>query len=402
MKKSAVYSALCAALLCIFLLLSGMTYASWRAQGETVNSVSMASVKGQIIEEFEQDQVVYPNGTVDKVVQVKNTGTVDALPRVKVETAWGDGRDENGRLIVNPELSTENIEITYNTEQWIYRAEDGWFYYSRVLKPGETTEPLLESFRVSEETGGAYRNKQADIVVSMEMVQAAGGGPAYWNTSFEELGIVYAQSGQTELVTTVDFRSPEQGFSFDVNGGDLFANFKNLVPGESRSQAVEVTNRWNDETELFLWAKLTDQPQATEETKELIDRLLREYAKIVVTDEAGTVLYDGAVWGDPELDSHGTDSMKYPRSLGSFAAGQTKKLCVSLYLDPQTDNEYRELLGYITWVFSAEGDDSGGTDYPEPPKTGDSFSVVVFAVLALLSLILFAAALLGLRRSKKQ
>lgn len=416
MKKSAVYPALCAASICAFLFSAGMTAASWKSQGDTVNKITMASVRGQIVEEYEQDQVVYPNGTVDKIVQVKNTGTADALPRVKIEKVWGDSRDENGKLIVDPDLSTDNIEIVYNTEQWTYNSEDGYFYYTDVLKPGDTTVSLFESFTVNgENTGGEYKNKLADIIVSMEMVQAAGGGLSYWGTSFEELGITYEQTEQTELVTTVDFNNPNDGFSFDVNEGDLFADFKNLVPGESRSQVVEITNNWNESAEIFLWADFIDQTQATDETRDLIDKLLREYATIVITDDNGTVIYEGAVWGSPDIDSEGTDSMKYPYSLGTFSSGETKNLNISLYLDPQMDNEYRELLGLIKWVFSAEGDEGSSSSVtsstssssvpdksdsskpsgtstskaPDPsnPSTGDPAQVGMYAFLSLAALV---------------
>lgn len=370
MKKSAVYLALCAVSVCVFLFSAGMTYASWKTQGDTVNKINMASVRGQIVEEYEQNQVVYPNSTVDKIVQVKNTGTADALPRVKIEKVWGDSRDENGKLIINPDLSTDNIEITYNTEQWIYNSKDGYYYYKEVLKPGDITVSLFDSFKINgEKTGGEYKNKLADIVVNMEMVQAAGNGLSYWNTSFEELGIVYKQTNQVEIVTKVDFNSPNNGFSFDVNEGDLFADFKNLVPGESRSQVVEIKNKWNQQTEIFLWADFIDQTQATDETRELIDKLLHEYAEIVITDDDGNVIYDGAVWGSPNVDSKGTDSMKYPYNLGIFKSNQTKKLNVSLSLDPKMDNEYKDLLGLIKWVFSAQGDEP-----PAPTQTSTSSS----------------------------
>lgn len=376
MKKQAVYPALCAASVCVFLLSSGLTYASWREQGDTVNKITMASVKGQIVEQYEQDPVLYPNGTADKIVQVKNTGTADALPRVKIEKAWGDGRDENGRLLIDPELSTDNIEITYNTEHWTYNEEDGYFYYKEVLKPGDTTVSLFDSFTINgENTGGEYKNKLADIIVNMEMVQAAGGGLSYWNTSFEELGITYVRSDLPVITTEVDFNGPGSGFSFDVNEGDLFADFKDLVPGESRSQTVEITNNWDESAEIFLWADFIDQSHATEETRELIYDLLHEYANIVITDDGGDLIYEGPVWGNPDVDSEGTDSMKYPYSLGIFEGGGQKSLNVSLSLDPQMDNEYRELLGLIKWVFSAEGgeDDSSVPD-SSVPDSSDSVS----------------------------
>lgn len=365
MKKFAVYPFLCAASICTFLFSSGMTYASWQSQGETINKISMASVKGQIVEEYDQDQVVYPNATVDKIVQVKNTGTVDALPRVKIEKAWGDSRDENGKLLINPDLSTDNIEITYNTEKWTYDPNDGYFYYKEVLKPGDITDSLFDSFTVNgENTGGEYKNKLADIIVSMELVQALGNGLSYWDKSFEELGITYTHTSQIEIVTTVVFNDPDKGFSFDVNEGDLFADFKNLVPGESRSQLVTVTNNWNKPAEIFLWADFIDQAQATDATRALIDKLLKEYASIVITDDSGNVIYSGAVWGSPDIDSDSSDSMKYPYSLGIFSSSEIKNLYISLYLDPQMDNEYKELLGLIKWVFSASGDESDTTTEP--------------------------------------
>lgn len=444
MKKTALYPVLCAVSMCAFLFSTGMTYASWKTQSETVNTISMASVKGQIVEEYEQGQVVYPNGTVRKTVQVRNTGTVDALPRVKIEKAWGDNRDENGKLLINSELSTDNIEIHYNTEKWLYNENDGYYYYQEVLKPGDTTVSLFDSFTVNgENTGSEYKNKQADITVNMEMVQAAGGGLSYWGTSFEKLGIVYTQTENAEMITTVDFNSPDAGFSFDVNGGDLFADFKNLVPGESRSQVVEITNQWNRETEIFLRADFVEQIQATDENRELINRLLHDYAVVVITDDEGTVIYNGPVWGNPDVDSYGTDSMKYPYSLGTFTEGQTKKLHISLSLDPQADNQYKELLGLIKWVFSAQGDEFTDTPTPEPteavtpgptvtitpeptvtqgqtatpkptgsevtptppgitpqsPKTGDSSGVVMYGTLAVISFLLM---LVSLKRARDE
>ncbi len=422
MKKSTVYSALCVASICTFLFSAGMTAAAWKSQGDTINKITIASVRGQIVEEYEQNQVVYPDATVDKIVQIANTGTADALPRVKIEKVWGSSRDESGRLIADPDLSTDNIEIEYNTNQWVYNSKDGYFYYTDVLKPGDTTVSLFESFTINgENTGGEYRNKYADIIVSMEMVQAAGDGLSYWGTSFEDLGISYRQTEQEELVTTVDFISPDKGFLFDTNGGDLFSDFKNLIPGESRSQVVKVTNHWNEAVEIFLWADFVDQTQATNETRELINKFLREYAKIVITNDNGTVIYDGAIWGNlnVDVDSEETDSMKYPYNLGTFQKDETKKLNISLYLDPNINNEYYELLGLIKWVFSSNADENSPpplvlTDTPEPtsppdinnsseptsppdmtnssdltnPSTGDQVKVGLYALLMLIAFVM--------------
>lgn len=428
MKKFTIYSALCIVSACTFLFSTGKAFASWYSQSETVNTISMKSVKGQIVEEYEQNQVVYPNAEVNKIVQVKNTGNTDALPRVKIEKVWGERRDENGKLLIDPDLSTDNIEIIYNTDEWFYQEEDGYFYYKGVLRPGDITVSLFDSFKINgEKTNGDYKNKQADIIVTMEMIQADNNGPSYWNTSFEELGVIYVPTEQINMITKVCFNEPDEGFTFDVNNGDLFSNFKNLIPGESRSQIIEVSNIWENPVEIFLWAEFVLQEQATEETRELINKLVYEYTKITITDEDGALIYDGTVWGNLDIDSESTNSMKYPYSLGVFSSHQTKRLNVSLYLDPKMDNECQELLGLVKWVFSAQGADvstpsqetttpssteesnNQETETSKPndsvttststsslnansPKTNDSGNIGLYSTLAVLSLITFLTA----------
>lgn len=356
-KKSVNKIVLCIAVIGALLLCSvGTVFALWVREGETVNKVTMNSyVEGKIKEQY-KETVVYPGADVTKIVQVKNTGNIDALPRVKIEKAWGV-KDENGVLIPDAALDTDYIEITYNTVDWIdNRENDGYFYYKHVLEPNEITEPLFKGFTVSEKAGGSYKNKSANIVVKMEIIQAGGGGLSYWKA--EEIGVEhYEENKQKPIKTTVEFLNPTDGFAFAINGGDLFSNFKNLIPGCTRSQIIEVTNKWNKEVELSLRADYIEQAHATDATRELINDLLHKYATIVITDENKTVIYDGPVWGNPDKDSTGTDSMKYPYSLGSFSGKESKNLIVSLSLSPDMNNEHMELLGLIKWIFRAEGED---------------------------------------------
>lgn len=357
----------------------------------------MGSVTGQIVEVYEQGQTVYPDATVDKVVQVKNTGSVDTFVRVKIEKVWGDTRDKDGDLIADTNLSTDNIIIKYDSKNWFYNPHDGYYYYLNVLKPNETTKSLFESFYIDgEKTGKGYNNKQADIIVTMEMVQAGGNGMSYWSMTPDQLGITYKQTETIKTVTTVSFKDPENGFKFEINNGDLFANFKNLIPGESRSQEIKVTNSWSQETEIYLHAEVIDQTQATKETKALIDKLLKKYATITVTDENGKKIYSGPIWGNVKTESPDEPSMKNPYSLGTFASKETKNLNVSLYLDEKMDNEYKDLLGKIKWVFSAEGTE---TSY-EVPKTGDMTNTMFFASIALVSGFLLVV-LTATNRKKK-
>lgn len=366
MKRSTLYSGISLISACAFLLSGTLaTYAAWSVQNDTVNELSVGNVKGQIVEEYKQDTVVYPDADVTKIVQVKNTGSIDEIPRVMIEKVWGSGRDKDGNLEIDPDLSTDNIEITYNTENWYSNPDDGYFYYKGVLAPGETTESLFDSFRINGDISGReYADKFADIIVKLEVMQAAGDSLSYWDMSYEDLGITYNQSDREDIVTSVRFHGPKKGFTFEVNGGDLFADFKDLIPGESRSQIVEVTNLWDGDVDINFWADYAAQEESDEHTNQLVEKLLREYANIVITDESGDLLYEGPVWGSLDTDTDDTSSMKYPKSLGHYKKGETRNVNLDLYLSPELNNEHLDLLGRVKWVFSAVGETS--TD-PAPP-----------------------------------
>jgi len=348
------------------------TLAAWRVETATINMVSMDSVTGEITEVYEQNPTIYPGAEVEKVVRVKNTGTAAVFVRVKITKLWED-----------PALPANNILIDFNQTDWYYDAADGYFYYRRALLPGESTQPLMESFRLDGSSGSAYRGKTASIVVSMECIQANEAGAGYWGGTLKNLGVRYVTGPAVNVKTTVHFVSPEKGFIFEINNGDLFANFKKLLPGDSRSQEIEVKNIWSEGVEIFLRAEDTQQ-QGDAQTLRLLERLLKEYAAIRITDESGKVIYEGPVWGKPDSDLAAPASMRHQYSLGSFAPNQAKKLLMSLSLDERMDNELRALLGRIKWVFSASGSDTrsvsvskvwAGADSPPP---GESILVQLY------------------------
>ncbi len=270
-----------------------------------------------------------------------------------------------------------------------------------VLAPGETTPSLFDGFTIDgKKTNGKYKNKNADIIVRMEMVQAEYHGLSYWGTSFAELGITYKGTEHIPIMTTAEFNNPTDGFTFTANGGDLFSEFKNLTRGDCRSQFISVANNWDKKTEIFLSAEYIDQSYATEDNYKSIIDLLHKYAVINITDQYGTLIYSGPVYGNTDIDSQGTNSMKYPISLGTFFPGEAKYLNVSLYIDTAMDDNCNDLLALVKWVFTAQnsstdaGDPYGGSgglwgsDF-YTFLTGEQGHPLLYAVITLLSGVLF-------------
>lgn len=388
------------ALVIVFTLSAGGTIAAWSTQSDAVNKITIASIQGEISEDFVFGQTLMPGATVKNVVAVRNSGNIDARIRVKIEKAWGPGRDDEGKLIVDPSLSADNILITYNTTNWYYEKSEGYFYYLSVVKPGEVTPvPLMQEYTIDKNSGNEYKNMHADIIVHMECIQADGDGIKAWSSNPSVLGAVKPGPGKSAVAQVV-FLNPEDGFDFNESEGDLFVNFKNLVPGESQSQVINIKNSYVQKTEIFLRADYIDQSQATPENTELIEKLLKQYASITITTDDGTVLYRGPVWGNLDVDSHGTDSAKYYISLGSFGKDASRDLTVYLSLDPEMDNTYQSLLGLIKWTFAAEGRETAYSDVLSATKTGEKTQFALSISMLLISGTLIG--IIAIRREKKE
>ncbi len=363
-KKKWVFLPLAAA---VCLLPASMALGYFSVQQNTDNFLTMDSYKAKLVEVYERPDHVNPAQEVDKTVNVKNEGSVAIFVRVRVEKAFGTR--QNGTFVRDEALSADVIEIDFH-DTWWKRMEDGWFYYKDVLLPGETTkEPLMEAYRLSPKTGNAYQGKDAQILVSMETVQASGGALSIWGITEKDLGVQWREDYE-EQNTSVTFLGESEGFSVEADKTDLFASFKNLVPGCGRTQKIKVGNDSSENVEIFLRAEDAVQAQSSEELR----KLLTEYACIRVEDR-GKVLYEGAVCG-----KDGQDNMQNDISLGEFAAQENRELDVTLSLSPEMDNRFQKLVGKVHWVFSA----SGENDRPivrSAPITGDTANARLWAAL---------------------
>lgn len=357
------------------LFLTTGVFAYWTVTGTSVNVLTSAAYRADIEEEYEIPPHVSPGTAVDKTVNVVNNGNVDMLVRVKVEKKFGT-KQADGSLQEELELNPELIEIAYNQNYWKY--QDGYWYYTEILKAGKRTrEPLFESYRVSVKADEPYKGKDAEIIVTMESVQAEGDGVSLWGIKKEDLGISY-RSDTADTVTGVVYAGEEKGFQFSSPDTDLFSNFKNLLPGCARTQKIRIENTSSEKAELFLQATAADQGKMSEAEKELVMKMLSEYVEITV-EQKGQLLYQGAVGGKMDV------------TLGTLEAGETQELIVKLTADPRMEHEMQLLCGKVQWNFLAKGDDAP-TVSGTVPKTADQTPLKGLLVLLTISaawLILF-------------
>lgn len=110
---------------------------------------------------------VMPGSTVDKVVYLKNTGSVPFYARVTLDTAVtaADGVTT---------LSAEHVSFDFDTDHWV--EHDGAYYYYRALQPGETTEPLMTTVAFAVAMSNEYMDATIQVDVLAQAVQSANNG----------------------------------------------------------------------------------------------------------------------------------------------------------------------------------------------------------------------------------
>ncbi len=118
---------------------------------------------------------VMPGVTYDKVVSVTNEAdSQNAWVRIKLEK------------VIEPALGVEAESdptlaiINFPKEsKWKWVEDEDYWYYTDILKPGDTTENLFETVTIDKNMGNEYQNSTVKILVTAEAVQADNNGGTY-------------------------------------------------------------------------------------------------------------------------------------------------------------------------------------------------------------------------------
>ena len=159
--------------ICIATLAAG-TLAYFTSEGKAHNVITTGGVEITVQEWADEEKTkpfedltgVMPNTTVTKIAEIKNTGASDAWVRVKVE--------KNIKLQGEGTSDTSLVELTLNTADWTEK--DGYYYYTKVLKPGEVTAPIFTAVTFKPDMGNEYQNATATVDVTAQAVQTANNG----------------------------------------------------------------------------------------------------------------------------------------------------------------------------------------------------------------------------------
>lgn len=171
-KKLAVLAML---VVCIAILATG-TLAYYTAQETAYNVITTGTLSMDLHDEttdgkdFPKEGIsgVMPGRVVDKVVYVENDGDVTFWTRIKLEKTIADANGNTDRL------NFSHIKLNLNTTDWT--EQDGYYYYNKPLKPGESTEKLFTKVTFDTSMGNAYMNARVEINVIAQAVQSKNNG----------------------------------------------------------------------------------------------------------------------------------------------------------------------------------------------------------------------------------
>ena len=152
------------------------TLAYFTQQETAHNVITTGSIQIELIEkaikdgkevDFKDVDGIVPGDEASKIVKVKNTGNNDAFIRLSVKK--GIELAQSG----TPDLNL--ITIDFNTDDWT-DGRDGYWYYNKVLKPGETTKPLFTTVKFDPQMDDQYQNCKVMVDVAAQAVQTANNG----------------------------------------------------------------------------------------------------------------------------------------------------------------------------------------------------------------------------------
>lgn len=186
MKKKLIVTAACGLLAAA--VTAGATLAYFTNSDKATNVITMGNVSISLIDIYKDPGLVTPNQTIDKTVQVQNTGKNPAYVRVKLNRYWTDEEKSSTPLA---DLDTSFIQIpSYDTANWYYDANTDTYYYKSAVPAGEYTTKLFEKIHISPDAGNTYADKFGKVDVTAEAVQSDNFTPVVTNGYITSWGSV--------------------------------------------------------------------------------------------------------------------------------------------------------------------------------------------------------------------
>lgn len=335
------------------------------AFGETVASVVNNFNTGIVDIDLQQYEIV--NGE-----EVESSGVTEVMPGRQVSRIariTNEAYDCYVRAKVafsKEDLSEEDLYGI--SEDWV-RKDDGYYYYTKVLKTDESTD-LFEGVSIPTDFSQELEEQRLNLDVNVDAIQSRNFSPNFNNGNpWGDVEILERKQGDYEMsqfkmnedsnVFTVEYKGASEGLV--INKDDFFSDFTTMMPGDVLEHDIELKNTGDNKIDLYFNTETVDD-------SELLDAIQLQ----ISVD--GKEIYNGSINAE-ELN----DKIK----LGNYGDG---KMSFKVTVPAELNNHYSLLDSKVKWVFSADEQEAEGgisqvLDKINPVKTGDPTVITGWIVL---------------------
>lgn len=169
-----------------------VVYAYLMSRIERPNNFRIDEGSIEITEAFTEPTLLSMQNAFTKLVAIQNTGSSDQYVRVFLDFSDSSVRDQSTLVYVKEDRTLEaswDAFLDNLPDGWSYVPEDdpqdavlgGFFYYTEILAPGESTPSLIEGIKTDFGDGDSDQIKDFEIIVYSESVQTVetGSGQVY-------------------------------------------------------------------------------------------------------------------------------------------------------------------------------------------------------------------------------
>ena len=386
---------ICGALLVLagFLCLaSGVAYGTFTDTVSVLNHIETGDVDISLAEyslkdgeevPYQDPKVVLPGETISKIPKIQN----------RAAAAW-----VRASVNVRPKgeepspLDLDDVQVTGIPEEWVKRGD--YYYYTRPIKAKESVT-LFREVLIPAAWSETVSGKAFMVEIRADAIQEANFQPDFdamspWGNEEIEQCVHEADNRilKTESHVTLGVEFSGTSHRLVAIPQDFFANLPAMMPGDTVSDKIIISNTTSDTAEILFGTQI---PVQSQEGKDLISNL-----KLVIRNSSDRVIYEGKLSAEP---------LNVPVSLGTFRPGQQDELSFSISMPPELKNAYALRKGDVKWVFSVRGEETVPTSYKgstptTPVRTGDDTKLLPYLLMAAGALLTVAGLAVYKKRRK--